>query len=229
MNPAWAPGGSAGCVSLYVHSCTVSPSGRSSDASAVVGDVVQAIEFEPDAGLIGGVVQQAGRARQDGESGPDPIRQQWRDADERYVEQDDRGRAGVRRQLIVQRPGGRGGQMLEGRHVSEAEPAGGAVVQGPDGRRGRLADVEALLVPACLVLRAVGGQVDREHDQAHRGSKQADQGPQEAAVGVSGPGSGTVEAIELPRVFRTGNLRFIYATSCPFRYSSMTSCGNAHR
>jgi hypothetical protein len=30
---------------------------------------------------------------------------------------------------------------------------------------------------------------------------------------------------ELPRVFRTGNLRLIHATSCPFRYSSMTSCG----
>src|SRR5450755_3890093 len=31
--------------------------------------------------------------------------------------------------------------------------------------------------------------------------------------------------IELPRVFRTGNLRLIHATSCPFRYSSITSCG----
>ena len=30
---------------------------------------------------------------------------------------------------------------------------------------------------------------------------------------------------ELPRVFRTGNLRLIHAASCPFRYSSMTSCG----
>jgi hypothetical protein len=30
---------------------------------------------------------------------------------------------------------------------------------------------------------------------------------------------------ELPRVFRTGNLRLIHAASCPFRYSSRTSCG----
>ena len=30
---------------------------------------------------------------------------------------------------------------------------------------------------------------------------------------------------ELPRVFRTGNLRLIHATSCPFRYSLRTSCG----
>jgi hypothetical protein len=33
------------------------------------------------------------------------------------------------------------------------------------------------------------------------------------------------EASELPRVFRTGNLRLNLAASCPFRYSSMTSCG----
>ena len=33
-----------------------------------------------------------------------------------------------------------------------------------------------------------------------------------------------VEA-ELPRVFRTGNLRLNHAASCPFRYSSKTSCG----
>jgi amino acid transporter len=33
------------------------------------------------------------------------------------------------------------------------------------------------------------------------------------------------ESFELPRVFRTGNLRLIHAASCPFRYSSMTSCG----
>ena len=32
-------------------------------------------------------------------------------------------------------------------------------------------------------------------------------------------------AIELPRVFRTGNLRLNHTASCPFRYSSMTSCG----
>jgi Tetratricopeptide repeat len=30
---------------------------------------------------------------------------------------------------------------------------------------------------------------------------------------------------ELPRVFRTGNLRPFHAASCPFRYSSRTSCG----
>jgi hypothetical protein len=30
---------------------------------------------------------------------------------------------------------------------------------------------------------------------------------------------------EVPRVFRTGKLRLIHATSCPFRYSSRTSCG----
>jgi [ribosomal protein S5]-alanine N-acetyltransferase len=30
---------------------------------------------------------------------------------------------------------------------------------------------------------------------------------------------------ELPRVFRTGNLRLNHAASCPFRYSSKTSCG----
>ena len=33
------------------------------------------------------------------------------------------------------------------------------------------------------------------------------------------------QAIELPHVFRTGELRLIHAASCPFRYSSMTSCG----
>jgi hypothetical protein len=32
-------------------------------------------------------------------------------------------------------------------------------------------------------------------------------------------------AIELPRVFRTGNLRLFNAAACPFRYSSRTSCG----
>ena len=32
-------------------------------------------------------------------------------------------------------------------------------------------------------------------------------------------------ASELPRVFRTGNLRLFHAASCPFRYSSRTSCG----
>jgi hypothetical protein len=32
-------------------------------------------------------------------------------------------------------------------------------------------------------------------------------------------------AAELPRVFRTGKLRLIHAASCPFRYSSKTSCG----
>ena len=31
--------------------------------------------------------------------------------------------------------------------------------------------------------------------------------------------------IELPRVSRTGKLRLIHAASCPFRYSSWTSCG----
>jgi len=30
---------------------------------------------------------------------------------------------------------------------------------------------------------------------------------------------------ELPCVFRTGKLRLIHAASCPFRYSSKTSCG----
>ena len=30
---------------------------------------------------------------------------------------------------------------------------------------------------------------------------------------------------ELPRVFRTGNLRLIYAAACIPMYSSMTSCG----
>jgi hypothetical protein len=30
---------------------------------------------------------------------------------------------------------------------------------------------------------------------------------------------------ELPRVFRTGNLRLIHAASCPFRYPSRDSCG----
>jgi hypothetical protein len=30
---------------------------------------------------------------------------------------------------------------------------------------------------------------------------------------------------ELPRVFRTGNLRLFHAASCPFRYSLRTSCG----
>jgi hypothetical protein len=37
---------------------------------------------------------------------------------------------------------------------------------------------------------------------------------------------GTAEEIgELPRLFRTGNLQLIHAASCPFRNSSMTSCG----
>jgi HTH-like domain len=30
---------------------------------------------------------------------------------------------------------------------------------------------------------------------------------------------------ELPRAFRTGELRLIHAAPCPFRYSSRTSCG----
>ena len=34
-----------------------------------------------------------------------------------------------------------------------------------------------------------------------------------------------VSQSELPRVFRTGNLRLNHAASCPFRYSSKTSCG----
>ena len=33
---------------------------------------------------------------------------------------------------------------------------------------------------------------------------------------------------ELPRVFRTGNLRLFHAVSCPFRYSSRTSCGGRY-
>ena len=33
------------------------------------------------------------------------------------------------------------------------------------------------------------------------------------------------QAIELPRVFRTGNSRLFHAAACPFRYSSRTSCG----
>ena len=37
--------------------------------------------------------------------------------------------------------------------------------------------------------------------------------------------AGDSSYIELPRVFRTGNLRLIHAASCPFRYSSRTSCG----
>ncbi len=32
-------------------------------------------------------------------------------------------------------------------------------------------------------------------------------------------------SLELPAVFRTGNLRLFHAASCPFRYSSRTSCG----
>ncbi|HTQ90631.1 MAG TPA: transposase, partial [Streptosporangiaceae bacterium] len=36
---------------------------------------------------------------------------------------------------------------------------------------------------------------------------------------------GAIWPDELPRVFRTGNLRLIHAASCPFRYSSRTSCG----
>jgi hypothetical protein len=35
----------------------------------------------------------------------------------------------------------------------------------------------------------------------------------------------TADDPELPRVFRTGKLRLIHAASCPFRYSSRTSCG----
>jgi hypothetical protein len=35
----------------------------------------------------------------------------------------------------------------------------------------------------------------------------------------------SISASELPRVFRTGKLRLIHAASCPFRYSSITSCG----
>jgi putative transcriptional regulator len=35
----------------------------------------------------------------------------------------------------------------------------------------------------------------------------------------------TTPVPELPRIFRTGNLRLIHAASCPFRYSSKTSCG----
>ena len=39
------------------------------------------------------------------------------------------------------------------------------------------------------------------------------------------PGAGKTTALELPHVFRTGNLRLIHAAACPFRYSSRTSCG----
>ena len=35
----------------------------------------------------------------------------------------------------------------------------------------------------------------------------------------------TICLSELPVVFRTGNLRLFHAASCPFRYSSRTSCG----
>jgi DNA-directed RNA polymerase specialized sigma24 family protein len=34
-----------------------------------------------------------------------------------------------------------------------------------------------------------------------------------------------LDGFELPYVFRTGKLRLIHAASCPFRYSSKTSCG----
>ena len=39
------------------------------------------------------------------------------------------------------------------------------------------------------------------------------------------PSPATRPRSELPRVFRTGNLRLFHAASCPFRYSSRTSCG----
>jgi hypothetical protein len=38
-------------------------------------------------------------------------------------------------------------------------------------------------------------------------------------------GDREAHAYELPRVFRTGNLRLIHAAACMSRYSSMTSCG----
>ena len=38
------------------------------------------------------------------------------------------------------------------------------------------------------------------------------------------PGVG-VAAGGLPRVFRTGNLRLVYAAACILRYSSWASCG----
>jgi hypothetical protein len=34
-----------------------------------------------------------------------------------------------------------------------------------------------------------------------------------------------VLGLSCPVFFRTGKLRLIHAASCPFRYSSMTSCG----
>ena len=49
------------------------------------------------------------------------------------------------------------------------------------------------------------------------------------AAGADAPASVNTVAVapsaELPRVFRTGNLRLFHAASCPFRYSSRTSCG----
>jgi restriction system protein len=53
---------------------------------------------------------------------------------------------------------------------------------------------------------------------------------QQAVLHNDGPGTELAYRLgwartELPRVFRTGNLRLIHAASCPFRYSSMASCG----
>jgi hypothetical protein len=42
---------------------------------------------------------------------------------------------------------------------------------------------------------------------------------------VTGLSAWAEALVELPRVFRTGNLRLFHAASCPFRYSSKTSCG----
>ena len=61
--------------------------------------------------------------------------------------------------------------------------------------------------------------------------------PADAFGGLGGVGQGLFQPVvvlgvplvvcqvEPPRVFRTGNLRLVHAASCPFRYSSRTSCG----
>jgi hypothetical protein len=73
--------------------------------------------------------------------------------------------------------------------------------------------------PAALLRpdRQVVGFIDRP--ELGRLREWCDDAEQPRVLVLTGAGG------ELPRVFRTGNLRLIHAASCPFRYSSMTSCG----
>jgi hypothetical protein len=70
-----------------------------------------------------------------------------------------------------------------------------------------------------------GGQVPGVIMHTDRGSEYTATLVRQACARLSISQSMGRPGSELPRVFRTGNLRLIHAAVCISRYSSITSCG----